>query len=67
MPEYEHEETTAHYIPIEQLLSLNDSLWFILSGRQSDAQKHFPIVGQKLKWSKTKQFLHCFQNGGFAL
>ena len=60
-------QTTAHDISIEQLLSLNDSLWIILAARRNGHVTFF-IAGQKLKWGKTKwiiSFLYFFKKSNF--
>ena len=63
-------KTTAHKIPIEQLLSLNDSLWIILATRQNRHVVTFFCSMPKVKWDKTKRkisFLYSFKKGNFSL
>ena len=63
-------QTTAHDIPIEQMLSSNDSFWIILATRQNGQMVTFFYAGQKLKWGKTKwKFPFCipFAKGDFSL
>ena len=63
-------QTAAHDIPIEQMLSLNDSLWIILATRQNGHVVTFFCSRPKVKWGKTKQkisFLCSFKKGNFSL
>ena len=42
--EDEYHETTAYDIPIEQILSLNDSSWIILAARQNEHVVTFSVA-----------------------
>ena len=59
-------QTAAHYILIEQLLSLNDSLWIILAARQKWTRSNIFHSRPKVKIRKTKwiiSFLYSFLKG----
>ena len=63
----QRKQTTAHDIPIEQMLSLNDSLWIILATRQNGHVVTFFCSRPKVKMRQWKiSFLYSFKKGNFS-
>ena len=60
-------QTTAHDIPIEQMLSLNDSLWIILATCQNGHVVTFFCTRPKVKMRQWKiLFWYSFKKGNFS-
>ena len=58
----QRKQTTAHDIPIEQMLSLNDSLWITLATRQNGHEVTFfcSKLKVKMKQNYTENFISVF-------